>query len=406
MAVGLTSPGTLLAVDGIKLGTAAAGIRYSDRDDLAVIECNPGTTMAAVFTQNRFCAAPVVVARDHIAKTAPLALIINSGNANAGTGESGHQAAINTCQQLASALSIETEQVLPFSTGVIGEALAIDKISSAIPECCNNLAADHWLKAAEAIVTTDTVAKAVSTRCDVAGTAVTITGIAKGSGMIRPDMATMLGFIATDASITQSMLDQALRQTLANSFNRISVDGDTSTNDACILMASGCADMEVIDSVDQRSYQIFVDALQPVMTELAQAIVRDGEGITKFVEINVSGGSTEEDCAEVAYTLAHSPLVKTALFASDPNWGRLLAAVGRAKVGSMQLDQVSISINQCLIVEQGAVARSYTEQAGQAAIDPDELVIDIIIGNGTTRSTLWTTDLSYDYIKINAEYRS
>ena len=406
MAVGLKPLSTLHPVNGIRLGTAKAGIRKPDRYDLVLIECVPGTTAAAVFTQNRFCAAPVTVAREHLAKATPRALLINTGFANAGTGAPGYQDARDCCAAVAKQLGCKTEEVLPFSTGVIGERFPLERVLAGIPACIGGLSPAGWADAAHGIMTTDTAAKA-STRSIEIGTArFHVTGIAKGAGMICPNMATMLAFIATDAAVSAEILQAALQTAVEGSFNRITIDGDTSTNDACMLLATGQASDAVIERTHGPVYAAFVRALQEVCDELAQAIVRDGEGATKFIAIDVAGGASEADCLEVAYAIAHSPLVKTACFASDPNWGRILAAVGRARIARLDVGAVAIYINDLCIVRGGARAPDYSEAQGQAVMREAELRLRVELGAGVAQARVWTTDLSHEYVRINAEYRT
>ena len=398
---------TICPVKGIRLTTAAAGIRYADRDDLVVIECQAGSSCATVFTQNKFSAAPVQLAKEHITQSLPRALLINSGNANAGTGEKGMKNAIQCCELLADALGCDASEVLPYSTGVIGEQLPVQVFEAAIPGCVKNLSTDTntWIRAAKAIMTTDTVPKLLSRKLDIAGSEVCITGMAKGAGMIRPDMATMLAFVATDAIIEQVALQQLLNEAVGVSFNRITVDGDTSTNDACTLLASGMADMQPITS-GSKEYTQFSTVLTELMQGLAQAIIRDAEGATKFITINVSGAESEDDCLAVAYTVAESPLVKTALFASDPNWGRILAAVGRSPVNTLNISQVNIILNGVAIVTAGEPDPAYTEDTGMQAVADTEITIDIKLGSSAEAVTVWTSDLSHEYVRINAEYRT
>ena len=398
---------SIFPVKGIRLGTTAAAIRYADRDDLVVIECQEGTSCAAVFTRNRFSAAPIQVAKEHLKQAAPRALLINSGNANAGTGEQGAQDAILCCQMLADGLGCNVSEVLPYSTGVIGEHLPVQAFELALPECVKNLSpgSDAWERASKAIMTTDTVPKLFSRKVDIAGCEVTITGMSKGAGMIRPDMATMLAYIATDAVIEQPELQKLLNEAIEVSFNRITVDGDTSTNDACTMLASGVAEMQAI-AYSTVEYDQFSSALTGLMQDLAQAIIRDAEGASKFITINVSGGESEADCLAAAYTVAESPLVKTALFASDPNWGRILAAVGRAPVSKLDIKQVSIKLNDVAIVTAGEPDPTYTEEAGQQAVASTDIVVDIELGSSTEAVTVWTSDLSHEYVRINAEYRT
>lgn len=404
MAVGLKELSYLSSVSGIRLAVAEAGICYKDRDDVVVIETCEGSSCAGVFTKNAFCAAPVVISKKHMGEAATRVLLINSGNANAGTGKEGILAASACCESIAKAMSCVSNQVLPFSTGVIGQSLPVDRIQSVIPGLIDSLNEDNWNAAAQAIMTTDTVAKGMSLKLDIGGKSVSITGIAKGSGMIRPDMATMLAFIATDADIDSVLLQECLNQATNKSFNRITVDGDTSTNDACMLLASGQSRVKI--EKDSSALQLFINAVMDITLHLAQSIIRDGEGITKFITIEVNQGNNEQECLDVAYTVAHSPLVKTAFFASDPNWGRILAAVGRAGVESLVLEDILIYLDDVCIVEQGGRADSYTEEQGQVVMSQDEITIRINLNRGEVSETIWTTDFSYDYVKINAEYRT
>ncbi len=398
---------TVYPVKGIRLASTAAGIRYTDREDLVVLECQPGSSCAAVFTRNKFSAAPVQLAKLHIAESQPRVFLINSGNANAGTGERGLQTALRCCELVAAAVDCKAMEVLPYSTGVIGEQLPLRSIEAAIPECVARLSdkAEAWQDAARAIMTTDTVPKLLSKKIDLAGLEISITGMAKGAGMIRPDMATMLAFIATDAVIEQPTLQLLLDEATDISFNRITVDGDTSTNDACTLLATGALDMVPIVP-GSKGYIQFSAVLTSLMQELAQSIIRDAEGATKFITLNVAGGVSEADCLAVAYTVAESPLVKTALFASDPNWGRILAAVGRAPVESLDIGQVNIVLNGVSIVTAGESDHGYTESAGQKAVAESDITIDIQIGSSEESVTVWTSDLSHEYVRINAEYRT
>ena len=405
MAVGLEALSKLLPVSGVRLSSAAAGIRYADRDDVALIEFAPDTVVSAVFTQNAFCAAPVQLAKSHLSQASARWLLINAGNANAGTGEAGLSDAQACCSAVAEQFGASPEQVLPFSTGVIGERLPTERIIEVMPVLKDQLSASAWEKAAQAILTTDTVAKGISEQVQINGHTITVTGIAKGSGMIRPDMATMLAYIATDAAVEQSALDSCLKQAVDSSFNRITIDGDTSTNDACVLAATGAVKGPVLNA-GHADFVAFCDAVQHVCSWLAQAIVRDGEGATKFITINVDGGRDSEECLAVAYTIAHSPLVKTAFFASDPNWGRILAAVGRAPLQDFDLSCVDIYLDSVCIVRQGEPAVDYTEQAGQAVMKQSEIRIHVKLGRGESGEQIWTSDLSYDYVRINAEYRS
>ena len=393
-------------ISGFYCGATAAGIKKNGRLDLVVMEIVPESVTAAVFTQNAFCAAPVTVAKRHLETKQPRALVINSGNANAGTGKQGLKDAEQACAWLADELGCSPEEVLPFSTGVIGENLPMEKIQRGLPDACADLNIEGWTEAAQGIMTTDTVEKMVSVQREVAGQLVSFTGISKGSGMIHPNMATMLGFVATDAKITAECLQAALNEAVNVSFNRITVDGDTSTNDACTVTATQQADMPVIDSLESEAYQDFVAVLKEVMVELAQKIVRDGEGATKFVTVAVESGKSSEECLKVAYAVALSPLVKTALFASDPNWGRILAAVGRAGVEQLDIDKIEIYLGDVCIVRDGGRAEDYTEAAGQAVMNQPEIPITIKLNRGEVNETVWTTDFSYDYVKINAEYRT
>ncbi|MBL1320325.1 MAG: bifunctional glutamate N-acetyltransferase/amino-acid acetyltransferase ArgJ [Methylophaga sp.] len=396
----------LVAVAGIKLGIASAGIKKENHPDLVLLELAEGTITSSVYTQNAFCAAPVTLSKQHQAQTNPRYLLINSGNANAGTGESGLKAAEFCCQAVADVSNVAIHSVLPFSTGVIGQQLPADKIKQAVPNAFNNLSANNWFDAAHAIMTTDTVAKAVSKQVEVDGVNITVTGMAKGSGMIRPDMATMLAYIATDAAVEQTVLDKILAQAVEQSFNRITVDGDTSTNDACLLMATGKARTPMITEFESDAAQTVSQVVAEITQQLAHAIIRDGEGATKFVEINVKQGVDAEECRQIAYTIAHSPLVKTALFASDPNWGRILAAVGRAGIEALDVTKIAIYLDDVCIVEQGEPSQSYTEEKGQQVMDKEEFIITVELGRGQAEDAVWTCDFSYDYVKINAEYRT
>ncbi len=398
MAVNLSPVGELPSVAGITPRVGSAGIKTPGRKDLVVFELAPSTVTAGVFTQNRFCAAPVHVCKDHLAKAQPRAWVINTGNANAGTGEQGMRDAYATCDAVAQSLGVNADQVLPFSTGVIGEYLPMSRLLGAVPSLPE---LSSWRDAAEGIMTTDTMPKGASVSVELPQGAVTITGISKGAGMIQPNMATMLAFVATDAAIEPDVLDAMLRDAVGQSFNRITVDSDTSTNDSCVMAATGASGVSV--SADDVA---FVDALNKLNLELAQAIVRDGEGATKFVEVAVKGALSTEDAVEVAYTVAHSPLVKTALFASDPNWGRILAAVGRARIDSLSTDSIDIYLGDVQIVAKGQRASSYTEEAGQAVMDQTEIKITIDLGAGDYADRVFTSDLSHDYVTINAEYRT
>ena len=398
----------LLSVNGLRLAVASAGIKDHRKTDLVLIDAIPGTKCAAVFTKNLFCAAPVLVSRSHLKSCdhKPRAFIINSGNANAGTGEQGYLDAVRCAEVTASSLGYETEEVLTFSTGVIGEPLPMQLIESSFEQLVTQLTEDSWNKAAEAIMTTDTCAKGFSKEIFLGDHRAVITGIAKGAGMIRPNMATTLAFIGTDLSISHDVLQYFLEMAVEKSFHRITIDGDTSTNDACALLATGTSSVPVIDDKNSPEAQIFYSSLEQVCIDLAQSLVRDAEGATKFISIMIEGGASEQECLEIAFTIAHSPLVKTACFASDPNWGRVLAAIGRANVDSLDINKVSIQINSEVVVEEGARAASYREEIGVSAMNSDEIVIRVFLGSGSYSTTIWTSDLSYDYVKINAAYRT
>lgn len=390
-------------VPGIRLSAASAGIYSNPRPDLALIECAEGSVIAAIFTQNRFCAAPVQLSKLHLSDAQPRYFLVNAGNANAGTGEAGLADAELCCEFVARETGVNAHEVLPFSTGVIGSRLPVDNIEQAIPVLFADLAEDGWESAAKAMLTTDLVAKASSRQIQLGGETVTVTGICKGSGMIRPNMATMLAFVATDAMIARGLLQDCLVSAADVSLNKVTVDGDTSTNDSCVLIATGKSGIEIANQAD---LSVFRNALSEVMIELAQAIARDGEGATKFITVDVSGAANRADAEAVAYTVAESPLVKTACFASDPNWGRILAAVGRAPVSSLDIGRVNIWLNDVQLVANGELAPDYTEEAGAGAMAGTEIVIRIVLGVGDSATQVWTCDYSYDYIKINAEYRS
>lgn len=391
-------------VTGIRVGVARAGIKYPDRRDLVVIEASAGTQAAAVFTQNAFCAAPVRVARAHLAAAAPRYLVINTGNANAGTGAPGLAAAQATCQALAERTGCHPEEVLPFSTGVIGEPLPVDRLVAGLPAALEALQPEGWTEAAHGIMTTDTRPKWASRRMTLNGREVTVTGIAKGAGMICPNMATLLAFIATDAAVAPTLLQRILHEAVADSFNAITVDGDTSTNDSLVLLATGQSGVNIPPS--GKDHACFVEAVREVCIELAQAIIRDGEGATKFITVQVEGGRDVAECRQVAYTVAHSPLVKTAFFASDPNWGRILAAVGRAGLSHLDLEQVMIHLDEICIVRAGGRSPDYTEAQGQQVMARPDITIRIDLGRGAAAARIWTTDFSFDYVRINAEYRT
>lgn len=408
MPVNYSAPSAaeLLPVKGVRLGVAEAHIRKPNRKDLLVIKLDAGSRVAGVFTENRFCAAPVTLCREHLTTAQPIeALVVNTGNANAGTGESGLQHARQTCAALAELLGCSAGQVLPFSTGVIMEPLPVKRVTAGLPACIADLREDNWLRAAEAIMTTDIVAKGVSRQLQIDGRTVTITGIAKGSGMIHPNMATMLGYIATDAAVSQSALQRMLKHAVDRSFNCITVDGDTSTNDALVLMATGQSGAAEIDA-DDAGYEQLRDAVTEVATLLAQAIVRDGEGATKFMTIRVEGGRDEAECRKVAYAIAHSPLIKTAFFASDPNLGRILAAIGYAGVEGLDVNALRLYLGEVLVAENGGRAASYEEAQGAAVMREAEIMVRVELNRGAAAATVWTCDFSYDYVKINADYRS
>ena len=406
MAVGDGKLPELHPVAGFRLGTTSAGIKRAGRQDLVLMEVCEGASVSGVYTRNAFCAAPVQVAKKHCAEQASRYLLVNTGNANAGTGQQGLKDSLSCCKAVAELAGVAVEEVLPFSTGVIGEPLPVEKITAALPGAMKQLSVDGWEKAASGIMTTDTRPKAASLQLDFQGHKITVTGIAKGAGMIKPNMATMLGYVATDASVDKTVLDSIIQQANNQSFNRITVDGDTSTNDCCMLIATAKSSAPRVTSTSDDLYQPLLDAVTQVFIELAQGLVRDGEGANKFVTVAVSGGATEQECLQVAYTVAESPLVKTALFASDPNWGRLLAAIGRAGLDNLDVNLVSVHLNDVLIAERGCRAKSYTEEQGQAAMDKEEITIAIDLSRGEQQATVWTSDLSDEYVRINAEYRT
>lgn len=405
MAVGLGDLPLMHPVAGFELGIASAGIKQPGRRDLVVMRCVEGSTLAGIYTQNAFCAAPVLLCKQRM-QSAPRYLVTNTGNANAATGDLGLQAANAVCQALAEQLECPLEQILPFSTGVIGEPLPVEKITSALPAAISDLAEDNWALAAEGIMTTDTLPKGASVQFQHQGVTLTVTGISKGAGMIRPNMATMLGYIATDAAVSQPILQNILHDAANKSFNRITIDGDTSTNDSCILVATGQAALEPITQAGGELYDALRQAVNQVAMQLAQAIVRDGEGATKFVTVQVQGGANQQECLDVAYAVAHSPLIKTALFASDPNWGRIVAAIGYAGVKDLNTEQVNVYLDDVCIVAEGGRAASYTEAQGAAVMQQAEILIRIELERGGCTETIWTTDLSHEYVRINAEYRS
>ncbi|MFH1819461.1 MAG: bifunctional glutamate N-acetyltransferase/amino-acid acetyltransferase ArgJ [Pseudomonadota bacterium] len=408
MPVNLTAPdpASLLPVAGVRLGIASAGIKKPGRRDITLIELAAGSQVAGVFTQNRFCAAPVTLCKQHLATGNIRALVINTGNANAGTGEEGLARARQTCNAVAQLMGCATENVLPFSTGVILEPLPVDKILPALPAAQADLAPNHWSEAAHAIMTTDIVAKGASRQISIGGKAVTVTGIAKGSGMIHPNMATMLGFVATDAAMAASLMQQLVKEVADVSFNCVTVDGDTSTNDSFILIASGQAGNTEIADASGADYAALKTALSEVAIELAQAMARDGEGATKFMTIAVEGGRDRAECKQIAYAIARSPLVKTAFFASDPNLGRILAAIGYAGVTDLDVNALKVWLGDVLVAENGGRAASYTEAQGAAVMKEAEITVRVALNRGTVNATVWTCDFSYDYVKINAEYRT
>ncbi|MFW2177117.1 MULTISPECIES: bifunctional glutamate N-acetyltransferase/amino-acid acetyltransferase ArgJ [unclassified Moraxella] len=405
MPVGNVTLVPLLPIKGIKIGITEAHVRYPNRKDLTVFEICENANTAIVTTQNQFCAAPVQLVREFIQAESPRYLLINTGNANAATGQDGKDRAFATCQALAEKTGVNVESVLPYSTGVIGEALPSERIIAGLDNALANLSEDNWLNSAHSIMTTDTTPKGHSEQVNIDGVTYTVTGISKGAGMIRPNMATMLGFVATDANIDKAVLQDILLKTVNKSFNRITIDGDTSTNDCCTLIATGQASSEVIDSENHPHYTAIYQAIEKVMVRIAQLIVRDGEGATKFITVKVTGGKTSDDCAKIAYAVAHSPLVKTAFFASDPNWGRILASVGYAGI-ELDQSQVNVSLDDVRICERGGLADGYTEERGAEVMKRPEITIHIELGQGQASDTVYTCDLSYEYVKINADYRS
>ena len=396
----------LIPVPGLQLGYAQAGIKKPGRKDLLVLKLAPSATVAGVFTTNRFCAAPVQVSKDHLAATQPIvALVVNTGNANAGTGEAGLANAHATCVALAKLLGCAASQILPFSTGVILEPLPLDKLVAGLPAAIANLNEDSWFDAAEAIMTTDTQPKAASRVVTIAGKRVTMTGISKGAGMIKPNMATMLGFMACDAKISQPVLETLVKQAADASFNCITIDGDTSTNDSFMLMATGAGELEVNDTASSE-YQALAEAVLGLSQELAQMIVRDGEGATKFITVRVEQGRDVEECRKIAYAIGHSPLVKTAFFASDPNLGRILAAIGYAGVNDLDVNQINLYLDDVWVAKQGGRHPDYQEQDGQRVMKQSEITVRVTLARGEAAATIWTCDLSHDYVSINADYRS
>ena len=409
MPVNLTPPAKaqLLPVAGIFLGVTEANIKRENRKDLLVMQLSEGARVAGVFTKNRFCAAPVIVAREHLAQPDGIrALVVNTGNANAGTGEQGMQDARTTCAALAGLLGCKASQILPFSTGVIMEPLPVGKIAAGLPGCVANMSAGNWYDAAHAIMTTDIVAKAISRQVTIDGVTITVTGIAKGSGMIHPNMATMLGYIATDAAVAQPLLQQMVTEAANRSFNCITVDGDTSTNDALMLIATGQTALPEIREAKGADFAALQTAISEVAIYLAQAIVRDGEGATKFITVQVEAGRDEAECKQIGYAIARSPLVKTAFFASDPNLGRILAAIGYAGVVDLDVDVLKLYLADVRVAESGGRAASYREEDGQRGMQQSDITIRVVLNRGAAKATLWTCDFSYDYVKINASYRS
>lgn len=409
MPVNLSAPNaqSLLPVKGVQLGFAEANIRKQNRKDVLVMTLSEGTRVAGVFTKNQFCAAPVTLCKDHLRSGNEIrALVVNTGNANAGTGEDGLRHAKETCVALADLIGAKSaSQILPFSTGVILEPLPVDRVIAGLPACISNLKEDNWLNAAEAIMTTDIVAKGYSKQITLAGKTITITGISKGSGMIHPNMATMLGYIATDASISQSALEKLIDYAVNRSFNCITVDGDTSTNDSLILMATGQSGIAEVQD-ESADYFLLRDAMTEVATLLAQAIVRDGEGATKFMTVQVEAGRDVDECRKVAYAISHSPLIKTAFFASDPNLGRILAAIGYAGVDNLDVNAMQLYLGDVLVAEHGGRAQAYREEQGAAVMKEAEILVRVVLNRGKASATVWTCDFSYDYVKINADYRS
>ncbi|MEZ2901935.1 bifunctional glutamate N-acetyltransferase/amino-acid acetyltransferase ArgJ [Acinetobacter terrestris] len=406
MAVGDVTMPQMHVVKGVKIGSAEAYVRYQNRRDLVIFEFAEGSNAAGVFTQNAFCAAPVHICKAHLKLGNPRYLVINTGNANAGTGKIGMANAEATCVKLAELAGVSASEILPFSTGVIGEQLPLERLMVGLQPALDSLSEDAWLDAATGIMTTDTLPKGASEQFELDGLMYTMTGISKGAGMIRPNMATMLSYVATDAPISSELVQQLLKTTVNVSFNRITVDGDTSTNDSCIFVATGQAGGAEITSTDDARYAAVLDVLTRVMKRLAQLIVRDGEGATKFITVAVEGGADTQECCDIAYSIAHSPLVKTAIFASDPNWGRILAAIGYAGVKNLDVEKIQVWLDDVQICKDGGAAVDYTEEAGARVMSQAEMTIRVDLGRGQARDTVYTCDLSYDYVKINADYRS
>jgi|TARA_B100000749_G_C18399519_1_gene454072 glutamate N-acetyltransferase/amino-acid N-acetyltransferase len=406
MSVGLKHPQSLVKIKGIRLSASSAKIYRKKRDDIALIEITDGSVTSAAFTQNRFCAAPVQISKNHLSKSKPRYCLINAGNANAGTGEDGLSNSKAICRELAKITNCNENEILPFSTGVIGEDLPVEKINKVLPQLVKNLSEDCWVNVAKSIMTTDTIPKAVSSQISIANSTVSITGIAKGSGMIKPDMATMLSFVATDANVTKDALDKIRDHALFKSFNRITVDGDTSTNDSFLLISTCAIDAPIIDKKDSKEFKILENEIIKVCRELAQAIVRDGEGATKFISIQVDEGIDSSECLSVAYKVAESLLVKTAFTASDPNWGRIIAAIGNSNIRDLDIHKIDVYIDDICIVNNGERSKTYSEDKGKKVMRQNEIILRINLRRGTFSEEIWTTDLSYEYIKINAEYRS
>ena len=406
MAVGDVTMPQMHVVKGVKIGSAEAYVRYKNRRDLVIFEFSQGTQVAGVFTQNAFCAAPVHLSKAHLLQGNPRYLVINTGNANAGTGQIGMANAKATCQHLAQLANVELHQVLPFSTGVIGEQLPIERLVNGLQPALDSLRDDAWVDAAIGIMTTDTTPKGASEQFELDGVIYSMTGISKGAGMIRPNMATMLGYVATDAPICRDLVQRMLSEAVNVSFNRITIDGDTSTNDSCIFIATGQAGGVEITSSDDPRYQTVLEVFTRIMKRLAQLIVRDGEGATKFITVAVEGGANIQECCDIAYSIAHSPLVKTAIFASDPNWGRILAAIGYAGVPNLDVEKIQVWLDEVQICKDGGAAADYTEAEGARVMSQPEMTIRVDLGRGDFKDTVYTCDLSYDYVKINADYRS
>lgn len=406
MSVGLKYPQSLVKIKGIRLSASSAKIYHKKRDDIALIEITDGSVTSAAFTQNHFCAAPVQISKNHLSKSKPRYCLINAGNANAGTGEDGLSNSKAICRELAKITNCNENEILPFSTGVIGEDLPVEKINKVLPQLVKNLSEDCWVNVAKSIMTTDTIPKAVSSQISIANSTVSITGIAKGSGMIKPDMATMLSFVATDANITKDALDKIRDHALFKSFNRITIDGDTSTNDSFLLISTCAIDAPIIDKKDSKEFKILENEIIKVCRELAQAIVRDGEGATKFISIQVDEGIDSSECLSVAYKVAESLLVKTAFTASDPNWGRIIAAIGNSNIRDLDIHKIDVYIDDICIVNNGERSKTYSEDKAKKVMRQNEIILRINLRRGAFSEEIWTTDLSYEYIKINAEYRS